>query len=782
MRHRIKSFLSLLEKTFVFLFSPDLWMEKKAKDSIVRLVSKGDKSNTLGCGFFVDKNKIATSIHVVAQPDPIFAKLSDKEEILSIEGIVAYDVKNNLVILKLSGEGTPLQIGDSDAVQTDESVSVIGYSDGKYKVRKGKVHNIRNSDKWIRTKVNTSSVRSGSPVINSKQEVIGIVAWFGVCTYAIPTSALKVLLPKLDVMESLADWQKRELIRAYAYFNEGKNKYNAEDFDGAAAAFNKAIQLNPEYTFAYFERGVTKSNLGDYSGAIDDYTRVIKLNSEYADAYNNRGWMKYTLGKSKAGQGNAAEAQNFYQEAIDDYTQTTTIDLEHPLAYDNRGWAKAALGDIVSAQGNPEKARSLYQSGIADYFKLADANAQKSGSDSEKGRESTVRVMCWTGPSSEFPYGSGFFVDKDKIVTNIHVVARPGPIFAKLNDKKTIWTVEGVTAYDIEYDIVVLKLAGEGTPLPLGNSDTVQRGEPVVAVGYPDRKYKVSSGNVHGIRNSDKLLGTTAESAKGSSGGPVLNGKGEVVGITTRSDYYNFSVPSNRLKVLLAQSGPSEPLEQWHQRDHIRAYAYHLEGEVRFNAGDDANAIVSFDNAILQNPKHILAYFWRGRAKTNLGKSKADQGDITEAQQLYQAAIDDNTLTLKINPEFALAYNNRGWTQHEFGKSKAGQGDVAEAQQLYKAAINDYTRSIKIDPKYTFPYFSRGLTRTALGKSKAEKGSIAEAKKLYQKAIDDYTQAIKIDPKHVLAHYNRGNAKKALGQSDEAEKDFTKAIELEAEK
>ena len=843
MKHRIITFLSLLV-TLGFFFScdqapkqtaekvlaPDLWMEK-AKDSIVRLVSKGEKSNTLGIGFFVDKNKIATSIHAVAQPDPIFAKLSEKEKILSIEGVAAYDVKNNLVILKLAGKGKPLSIGDCGVVRSGESVSVVGYTDGRYKVTRGEVHSIRNSDKWIRTKVNTSSVRSGSPVINSKQEVIGIVVRFGVYTYAIPSSALKVLLPKLDVMESLSDWQKRELIRAYAHTNEGKNKYNAEDFDAAAAAFNKAIQLNPEYTIAYFERGLTKSNLGDYSGAIDDYTRAIKLNSEYAEAYNNRGWTKYTLGKSKAGQGNAAEAQNFYQEAIDDYTQTITIDLEHPLAYYNRGWAKAALGDIVFAQGNPEKARSLYQSGIADYFKLADANAQKSELDSEKGRESTVRVMRWTGLSNGFPYGSGFFVDKDKIVTNIHVVARPGPIFAKLNNKKTIWAVEGVTAYDIEYDIVVLKLAGEGTPLPLGDSDTVQSGEPVVAVGYPDRKYKVTAGNVHGIRNSDKLLGTTAESAKGSSGGPVLNSKGEVIGIHTRSgDYFEFAVPSNILKALLARSVSPEPLAQWHQRDHIRAYAYHHEGEGRFNAGDYAEAIVSFDNAILQNPKHIRAYFWRGRAKYGLGKSKADQGNLTEAQQLYQAAIDDYTLTIKINPEFALAYNNRGWTQNKLGKSKAGQGDIMEAQHLYQAAIDDYTRSIKIDTKYTFPYFSRGLTRTALGrsksdqgniteaqqlyqaaiddytrvielipkyamaynnrgwvkyligKSKANQGNVEEAQRLYQAAIDDYTQAIKISPKHVLAYTNRGNAKKALGQSDEAEKDFAKVKELESEK
>ncbi len=447
---------------------------------------------------------------------------------------------------------------------------------------------------------------------------------------------------------------------------------------------------------------------------------------------------------------------------------------------------------------------------------------------SAKGRESIVYVMCQTNISNDFPYGSGFFVDKDKIVTNIHVMAKPGPEFAKLNDKQTIWTVEGVTAYDVKYDIAVLKLSGEGTPLRLGDSNTVQRGEPVVIIGFPSREYTTTTGNIHGIRYSDKLIGTTAEANKGSSGGPVINSEGKVIGIYTRSDYYSFAVPSNRLKELLVQSGPPEPLAQWHQRDDIRAYAYHHEGEGRFNAGDYAKAIVSFDNAISQNPEHIRAYFWRGRAKYGLGKSNADQGNITEAQHLYQEAIDDYTLTLKINPEFALAYNSRGWTKHEFGKSIAGQGDIAKSQHLYQAAIDDYTHSIKIDPKYDFPYFHRGLTRTVFGISKADQGNITKAQQLYQVAIDDYTQAVQLFPKYpmaynnrgwakyligrikatqgnvtealrlyqaaiddysqalsidnrlVLAYYNRGNAKELLGQHEEAEKDFAKAKELES--
>ena len=175
MRYSIKSFLSLLV-TLGFLLScaqtPQQIAEKTlalTKDSTVRLISQAGKPITLGSGFFMDKNKIATNIHVVAQPGPVFAKLSDEETILAVEGIAAYDVKNNLVILQLSGEGTPLPIGDSDAVQSGDSVSVVGYSDGKYKATAGTIDSIFKSDKWFWLKVATSNECSGGPRAEQKR-------------------------------------------------------------------------------------------------------------------------------------------------------------------------------------------------------------------------------------------------------------------------------------------------------------------------------------------------------------------------------------------------------------------------------------------------------------------------------------------------------------------------------------------------------------------------------------------------------------------------------------
>ena len=899
MKYRIITFLSLLV-TLGFLLScaqtPQQIAEKtldpttdiatqKAKDSTVRLVSRVGKSKTLGSGFFVDTDKIATTIHVVAQPGPIFVKLSGKERTLAVKGIAAFDVKNNLVILKLSGEGTPLPLGNSDAVQTNESVSVVGYPYRQYEAAVGAIDSIQKSDKWFRMKIATPRGTSGGPMLNSKGQVIGINVGYGDDThsYAIPSGALKELLSQSESLELLKEWRKRNHVRAEVHHSQGVAKFAAEGHKNAIVDFDKAIELNPEHVRAYYKRGKAKYHINDYVGAIDDCTHAIKLNPEHARAYNGRGVAKIKLGDSKLDDGDEEKARYLYQEAIDDGTQAITIDPKDAGFYSNRGVAKfklgesksdgrdakkarhlyqeaiadltqaikidpdnaraynnrsvvrCKLGDTESAHGDAKKARRLYYEGIADYdksiqLKYPEDDALIARIESEKGRASTVRVTCWSGVSNKISSGSGFFVDTDKIATNIHVIDGPGPVFAKLMDKETIWEVVGVIAFDVEYDLIVLKLSGEGTPLPLGNSDVVQRGEPVVAVGYPGGKYKVTTGNVHGIRNSDKLLGTTAEISNGNSGGPLLNDKGKVIGINTRSEKYSFAVPSNILKELLTRPVSPEPLTQWQKQDLIRAYAHHGEGENRFDAGDYAKAIINFDNAILHNPKYIRAYNWRGRAKFHLAKSKVDQGKLAEAMSLYQVTIDDFTQAIKINPEFTQAYNNRGLTQYQLGESKAGQGDVTDAQHFFQAAINDYTRSIKIDSKYTFPYFNRALTRHNLGqsnadqgnvteaqrlyqaaiddythaiqlepeyayafnnrgstkydlgKSKEEQGGVAEAQQLYQAAIDDYTRAINIDPEYVRAYNNRGVAREALGQDEAAEEDFQKAKELEAEK
>ena len=133
---------------------------------------------------------------------------------------------------------------------------------------------------------------------------------------------------------------------------------------------------------------------------------------------------------------------------------------------------------------------------------LISERGRKMNLKADKVKESTVHL------SGFGVGGTGFFVAPDKIATNFHVIEKytTGPITAKLGHKETIWPVEGVVAFDIEYDIAILKVKGKGISLPLGDNDTLQIGEFISVVGFPapENRYKVTKGVVEKIRNSDK--------------------------------------------------------------------------------------------------------------------------------------------------------------------------------------------------------------------------------------------------------------------------------------
>ena len=167
------------------------------------------------------------------------------------------------------------------------------------------------------------------------------------------------------------------------------------------------------------------------------------------------------------------------------------------------------------------------------YKEIPVPTATKEKLDPEKPRESIVRLEIEINPTG---YGTGFFVAPDLIATNIHVVAQPDTISAVKIDivreieqigekgskkiirdveKKTFLPVEGVMAYDVKNDLVILKVATAGTPLPIGNSNDVKIDEsitvpsyrpPTTFMGIKGKSFRVNTGTIYSIRKSDKWL------------------------------------------------------------------------------------------------------------------------------------------------------------------------------------------------------------------------------------------------------------------------------------
>lgn len=173
--------------------------------------------------------------------------------------------------------------------------------------------------------------------------------------------------------------------------------------------------------------------------------------------------------------------------------------------------------------------------------------------------DSTALLVTEDFNEKPLSYGSGFFVGDDLIVTNLHVVHGAKKCSVKLFGKEDLYEVADYIAIDPENDLIILKIEGFDEPidpLNLENDIPVYIGEPVYAVGNPHGyEGTISDGIISGIREDNKLIQMTAPISPGSSGGPVINNKGEVIGVSVESNNnaqnLNFAIPSIYVKKLI---------------------------------------------------------------------------------------------------------------------------------------------------------------------------------------------------------------------------------------
>jgi hypothetical protein len=162
--------------------------------------------------------------------------------------------------------------------------------------------------------------------------------------------------------------------------------------------------------------------------------------------------------------------------------------------------------------------------------------------------------------------GTGFVVRADGwIATNLHVVIGGPRVKVTLRDGRELDVVE-VLAASPDHDLALVRVEARGLPaLALGDSDAMRPGDPVVAIGNPmGLEDTVSNGLVSARRKVDKsgfeVLQVSAPISPGSSGGPIFNEHGEVVGIATRvvtgAQNLAFGVPTRYLAAMIAEPAP----------------------------------------------------------------------------------------------------------------------------------------------------------------------------------------------------------------------------------
>ena len=236
--------------------------------------------------------------------------------------------------------------------------------------------------------------------------------------------------------------------------------------------------------------------------------------------------------------------------------------------------------------------------------------------------------------------GSGFFVGPNQIATNYHVIEDILNEYtiggAKLVGKEDVYAIENIVSFDKEKDLAIVKIKevkSTGIEVPaliLGDSDAVQIGEKIYVVGNPQGlEGTFSDGIISAIRGDstdDKVFQMTAPISEGSSGGPVLNEKGEVIGVSVATyldgQNLNFAIPVNYLKDLkLVETQddtpePKPPEPNPHQKV--------LKGIKLYERAQYEEAIENLSSAVqeLKDPEErARAYLYLGCSKWGSGES-----------------------------------------------------------------------------------------------------------------------------------------------------------------
>ena len=154
--------------------------------------------------------------------------------------------------------------------------------------------------------------------------------------------------------------------------------------------------------------------------------------------------------------------------------------------------------------------------------------------------------------------GSGFFVAPNIIATNYHVMEGALTANCYLNNSDTKYKIDGYLGADRSVDLILLKVSTLTKPAIKFSSTTVAIGQKVYVIGSPKGfPATISDGIVSGMRDFEgyKLIQMTAPISPGSSGGPVLNSNGELIGISVSQlkdgQNINFAIPKSYLEILL---------------------------------------------------------------------------------------------------------------------------------------------------------------------------------------------------------------------------------------
>lgn len=373
-------------------------------------------------------------------------------------------------------------------------------------------------------------------------------------------------------------------------------------------------------------------------------------------------------------------------------------------------------------------------------------------------RPSVALIKTFDREDNPVGIGSGFFINAGgHLISNRHVLKNAHR--AEVENINGKYTVNKVVSVNIDCDLVRLAVdTGNKGVVPLKTNDSLPKiGESVLVIGNPlGLESTVSDGIVSALRKVEPfgtIIQITSPISPGSSGSPVLNMRGEVIGVATfqmrEGQNLNFAIPIGRLKDLEPTESDTLAAVNFGDSQLVDSMEDAFDqGMVLFGGKQYDAAIPYFKKVISKDAANAEAYYHLGICYRETG--------ATNAIDAFKAAID-------IRPEYAEAYCHLGITYLRFNMREEAIKALKEALQLrpdyeeallnlgityalskrYKSAVSVLEKAVEIfqDAK---AYYYLGYSYTQLKK--------------HAKATRAFRDSVDMDPDFLEAYLGLGAA------------------------
>jgi len=372
-------FLSILFNAMAYTPQEELnEVLKKCNQAVVSIIvyDSNKKEITQGKGVILSSDGfVLTNYHIICQAHSAKVRLAETKKIrkkvewenvfypgyqreslqkkkakgkwIDVEGVVSFEKILDFALIKIAKKGYPytqlaksdeLEIGDKAIIVVDDDTISEGTITG--------LNDLIETKKVFQINLPFSPGMSGSPLFNTKGEVIGIASYI--------TENSNLIFPGFYAFPLIKE-EKATPLSKFAhedYFTTSEGLYLKgmacsimKDYNKSLSLLEESIRINPKNSYAHSHMGFLLSKLNRYERAVDAYNEAVKLNPNDYKAFFGLGIAHIRL--------------NDYQRAIDPLTQCTALNPNFPDAFYNLGLTYESLGEL-------EKAVNAYQ----EYIKI----------------------------------------------------------------------------------------------------------------------------------------------------------------------------------------------------------------------------------------------------------------------------------------------------------------------------------------------------------------------------------------------------------------------------